>query len=303
MNKHQMVIEERDANIRIDRVLTNYLTDKSRAEIQAWIKSELVKVDGEPIKANYRCAEGQVVTWEEPEEETIEIKAEKLSLDIIYEDDDILVVNKEKGMVVYPTASHPTGTLVNGLVAHTKSLSTLSGEVRPGIVHRLDRDTSGLIVVAKHNEAHESLVKQFQDRKVKRSYLALVHGAIPHEYGTIEAPIGRDPNNRQDMTVVSSGKDAVTRFEVIERIDHQYSLIKCQLETGRTHQIRVHMKYIEFPIVGDMKYGQTKTIKGDGQALHAVELAFEHPTTKEWIEFKVDPPKSFQNYLNKARQV
>lgn len=302
MNSNEYVIESTDENVRIDKLISTLITDISRAQIQDWIKAGLVKVNGKEVKANHRCQVGQVVVWEEPEPEIIKVEPEPLSLDIVYEDDDVIVVNKRKGMVVHPATGHYSGTLVNGLLFHTKQLSTLNGERRAGIVHRIDRDTSGLLIVAKNDQAHQELAKQLQERKVKRSYLALVHGAIPHEYGTIEAPIGRNPKDRQSMAVVSNGKEAVTHFEVVERVNQKFTLIRCELETGRTHQIRVHMKYIGFPIVGDPKYGQRKTLKEDGQALHAQELGFEHPRTKEWLHFKVDPPESFNKYLAKARE-
>ncbi|MBU5594626.1 RluA family pseudouridine synthase [Amphibacillus sp. MSJ-3] len=302
MTYNEHVIDSANENIRIDKLLSKLLTDSSRAQIQNWIKAGLVKVNGKIVKANYRCQTGQIVTWEEPEVEEIQIEPESLNLDIIYEDNDIIIVNKRKGMVVHPASGHRSGTLVNGLLFHTEHLSKVNGEIRPGIVHRIDRDTSGLLIVAKNDQAHLALADQLKQRKVKRSYLALVHGAIPHEYGTIKAPIGRNPKDRQSMSVVSNGKEAVTHFEVIERINQKFTLIRCKLETGRTHQIRVHMKYIGFPIVGDPKYGQRKSIKGDGQALHAEALAFQHPQTKEWLEFKVDPPASFNHYLAKARE-
>ena len=302
-NSRKHTIESNQSNLRVDKVISNLLTGVSRAQIQNWIKSGLVKVDGQIVKANYRCQVGQILTWKEPEPEKLIVEPEDLPLDIIYEDEDLLVINKRKGMVVHPATSHNSGTLVNALLFHLEKLPTLRGETRPGIVHRLDRDTSGLLVIAKNDMTHQALVKQLQDRKVKRSYLALVHGAIPHEYGTIEAPIGRNPKNRQTMAVVTGGKEAITRFEVIERINQKFTLIKCELETGRMHQIRVHMKYIGFPIVGDLKYGKTKTIKEDGQALHAGELGFEHPRTKEWLEFKADPPASFNKYLSKAKEI
>lgn len=303
MTKFTHNVTEAEAKTRVDQMLTQLVKGVSRAQIQTWIKLGLVMVNGEEVKANYRIQENDQINWSKPEIETIEIEPEAIPLDIIYEDDDLLVVNKPKGMVVHPAAGHQSGTLVHALLHHTDQLATINEDDRPGIVHRLDRDTSGLLVVAKTNEAYESLVEQLKERSAKRSYLALVHGAIPHEYGTIEAPIGRNPKDRQSMAVVDKAKEAVTYFEVIERINQKYTVIKCSLKTGRTHQIRVHMKYIGFPIVGDPKYGRKKSIQEDGQALHACELGFNHPRTKEWMNFEVDPPQSFNNYLEKAKEM
>lgn len=302
MTKFKHTVVETEVNNRIDKLLTHLESETSRAQIQNWIKDGLVTVNGEQVKANYRLEADDEIVWEKAEEEAIEITPESLPLDIVYEDEDLLVVNKEKGMVVHPSKAHQTGTLVNALLNHTDQLATINGTHRPGIVHRIDRDTSGLLVVAKNDECYQALAKQFQERTIKRSYLALVHGAIPHEYGTIEAPIGRDPKDRKNMTVLTEGREAVTYFEVVERINQQFTVIKCSLKTGRTHQIRVHLKYIGFPVVGDTKYGQKKTFQDDGQALHAQELGFEHPRTKEWMDFEVAPPESFNNYLLKAQE-
>ena len=295
-------VTEVEANTRVDQLLTQLVEGVSRAQIQTWIKSGLVMVNGKQVKANYRVQEKDQLGWNEPEKESIKIEPEAIPLDIIFEDDDLLVVNKPKGMVVHPAVGHQSGTLVHALLHHTDKLTTINGEDRPGIVHRIDRDTSGLLVVAKTDDAYLSLAEQLKKREVKRSYLALVHGAIPHEYGTIEAPIGRNPKDRQSMAVVSGGKEAVTYFEVVERINQKFTIVKCSLKTGRTHQIRVHLKYIEFPIVGDPKYGRKKTIQADGQALHAYEIGFNHPRTNEWMHFEIEPPKSFDDYVEKARE-
>ncbi|NMA89892.1 MAG: RluA family pseudouridine synthase [Amphibacillus sp.] len=302
MTKYTHVVDLEQANTRIDKLLSDIINDTSRAQIQNWIKSGLVTVNDSEVKANYRVQENDQVVWELPEEESIKVEPEAIPLDIIFEDDDLLIVNKPKGMVVHPSVGHQTGTLVNALLHHTKQLTTINGEDRPGIVHRIDRDTSGLLIIAKTDQAYESLAQQLKDREAQRTYLALVHGAIPHEYGTIDAPIGRNPKDRQSMAVVNNGKEAITYFEVIERINQKYTLIKCSLKTGRTHQIRVHLKYIGFPIVGDPKYGRKKTFQEDGQALHACELGFRHPKTNEWMHFEVEPPQSFINYLNKAKE-
>ena len=298
---HNVTLTE--ANTRVDQLLTHLVKDVSRAQIQAWIKLGLITVNEKQVKANYRVQENDQITWNKPEKESIKIEPEAIPLDIIFEDDDLLVVNKPKGMVVHPATGHQSGTLVHALLHHTDQLTRINGEDRPGIVHRIDRDTSGLLVVAKTDDAYLSLAEQLKKREAKRSYLALVHGAIPHEYGTIEAPIGRNPKDRQSMAVVSTGKEAITHFEVVERINQKFTIVKCTLKTGRTHQIRVHMKYIGFPIVGDPKYGRKKMNHADGQALHAYEIGFNHPRTNEWMHFEIDPPKSFEHYVEKAREI
>lgn len=230
-----------------------------------------------------------------------DIEPEDLHLDIYYEDADVLVVNKPKGMVVHPSNGHFTGTLVNGLMYHCKDLSGINGVLRPGIVHRIDKDTSGLLMVAKNDYAHEKLAAQLGEKTVTRKYFALVHGNIPHEAGTIDAPIGRDPADRQRMAVVDNGKDAVTHFRVLERFD-RFTFIECRLETGRTHQIRVHMKYIGHPLAGDPKYGPKKTIDFGGQALHAGVLGFRHPRTGETLTFEAPLPDDFAHLLNTLRR-
>lgn len=303
MKDYSHQVTKTEVSTRIDKLLVDLLPDVSRSQIQSWIKSGHVLVDQTPVKSNYKCEQGVTISWEIPEPELLEVIAEDIPLTIIYEDEDVLVVNKPRGMVVHPSIGHSSGTLVNALMYHCKDLSGINGVVRPGIVHRIDRDTSGLLMVAKNDQAHQGLSEQLQAKTVKRSYVAIVHGAIPHEYGTIEAPIGRDPKSRQNMTVITGGRDAVTHFEVIERINQQYTFVKCTLETGRTHQIRVHMKYIGFPLVGDPKYGHRKTLAMNGQALHAQELGFEHPRTKEWLQFTVEPPTEFQDALKKIREL
>lgn len=237
-----------------------------------------------------------------PDLEELDAVAEEMDLDIYYEDKDVLVVNKPSGMVVHPAPGHVSGTLVNGLMAHCKDLSGINGVMRPVIVHRIDKDTSGLLMVAKNDMAHEKLVQQLVDKTVTRKYQAVVHGVIPHDFGTIDAPIGRDKKDRQSMTVTdSNSKNAVTHFRVIERFK-AFTLVECQLETGRTHQIRVHMKYIGFPLAGDPKYGPKKTLKLDGQALHAGLLGFIHPRTNEYMEFEAPIPEEFANLINQLRR-
>lgn len=296
--EHQIQAEE--AKERIDKVLSTLNKEWSRTQVQQWIKEGYVLVNGEKIKTNYKCALNDVIQVTIPEPEELDVLPEEMDLDIYYEDQDVLVVNKPKGMVVHPAPGHTTGTLVNGLMAHCKDLSGINGVLRPGIVHRIDKDTSGLLMVAKNDLAHESLVNQLVNKTVTRKYKALVHGVIPHDYGTIDAPLGRDAKDRQSMTVVDEGKHAVTHFQVLERFD-QYTLVECQLETGRTHQIRVHMKYIGYPLVGDPKYGPRKTLDTGGQVLHAGILGFIHPRTEEYIEFEAPLPESFTSLLEQLK--
>jgi 23S rRNA pseudouridine1911/1915/1917 synthase len=224
-----------------------------------------------------------------------------MNLEIYYEDADVLVVNKPRGMVVHPAPGHTSGTLVNGLMHHCTDLSGINGVMRPGIVHRIDKDTSGLLMVAKNDMAHESLVNQLVAKTVTRRYKAIVHGVIPHDKGTIDAPIARDKKERQSMTVDENGKHAVTHFQVLERFK-DFTLVECRLETGRTHQIRVHMKYIGYPLAGDPKYGPKKTLDMNGQALHAGILGFDHPRTGEYIQFEAPIPEVFEETLNILRK-
>ncbi|WP_226037956.1 RluA family pseudouridine synthase [Aquibacillus saliphilus] len=296
MTTFSHTIQPEERGLRIDKVLTKLNPEVSRSQVQSWIKDNYVTVDGEPVKSNDKCHQGETISWDIPEPEPLDIKPENIPIEIVYEDSDVLVVNKPKGMVVHPSAGHGTGTLVNALVYHCTDLSGINGIIRPGIVHRIDKDTSGLLMVAKNDQAHVSLVDQLKAKTVKRSYQAIVHGDITHEYGTIDAPIGRDPNDRQKMAVVDGGRNAITHFEVIKRFE-TFTHVNCVLETGRTHQIRVHMKYIGFPLAGDPKYGPRKTLEIEGQALHAEVLGFEHPRTKEWMEFSVEPPEDFQQAL------
>lgn len=278
---------------RIDKALNERLADYSRSQIQQWIKEQCVSIDGKVVKANYKVSAGDKILIVIPEPEELDLVPENLELDIVYEDEDVVVVNKPQGMVVHPSAGHPKGTLVNGLLHQIKNLSTINDVVRPGIVHRIDKDTSGLLMVAKNDRAHEALAKQLKDKTSLRKYVALVHGEIPHEKGRIEAPIGRSKVNRKMQAVIESGKEAVTHFEVLQRFE-DYTLIELQLETGRTHQIRVHMQYIGYPVAGDPLYGPKKTLKGNGQFLHAKLLGFEHPTTGEMMVFEAPLPEIFK---------
>lgn len=301
MEHYEMTVHEEYKGERIDKYLTAVEADWSRTQVQQWIKEDRVLVNGNAVKANYKVQEGDAVSVHVPEPEPLDITAEPMDLDIYYEDQDVLVVNKPRGMVVHPAPGHLTGTLVNGLMAHCDDLSGINGVMRPGIVHRIDKDTSGLLMVAKNDMAHESLVNQLVNKTVTRKYTALVHGVIPHDHGTIDAPIGRDKKDRQSMTVTrENGKHAVTHFEVIERFD-DFTVVECQLETGRTHQIRVHMKYIGFPLAGDPKYGPKKTVDFNGQVLHAGVLGFDHPRTGEYVEFEAPLPDDMKNLLDKIR--
>lgn len=301
MNTFEFKIEtENEIGVRIDKLLPDLNPDWSRNQIQDWIKLGLVEVNGKVIKANYKTKLNDVIVVTEKVIEEVDIVAEDLGIEVYYEDKDVAVVYKPKGMVVHPAPGHYTGTLVNGLMYEIKDLSGINGEIRPGIVHRIDKDTSGLLMIAKNDIAHRGLVEQLVDKTVTREYTALVHGNIPHEFGTIEAPIGRNPKERQEMAIVDDGKEAVTHFNVIEKFE-KYTLVKCQLETGRTHQIRVHMKHIGFPLVGDPKYGPKKTMNIGGQALHAGLLGFEHPVTGEYIEKEAPLPEYFETLLEKLR--
>ncbi|MCJ1747829.1 RluA family pseudouridine synthase [Mammaliicoccus sciuri] len=301
MNTFEFKIEtENEIGVRIDKLLPDLNPDWSRNQIQDWIKLGLVEVNGKVIKANYKTKLNDVIVVTEKVIEEVDIVAEDLGIEVYYEDKDVAVVYKPKGMVVHPAPGHYTGTLVNGLMYVIKDLSGINGEIRPGIVHRIDKDTSGLLMIAKNDIAHRGLVEQLVDKTVTREYTALVHGNIPHEFGTIEAPIGRNPKERQEMAIVDDGKEAVTHFNVIEKFE-KYTLVKCQLETGRTHQIRVHMKHIGFPLVGDPKYGPKKTLNIGGQALHAGLLGFEHPVIGEYIEKEAPLPEYFETLLEKLR--
>ncbi|MGI6329795.1 MAG: RluA family pseudouridine synthase [Bacilli bacterium] len=289
-----------DCNLRLDK----YLMDKvkySRNKIQRLIKDQKVLVNDLIVKSNYVVKKNDCILMFD-EEIKKEIKPEKIKLNIIYEDDDLLVINKPSGMVVHPAPGIYAKTLVNALLDHCSNLSMINGEVRPGIVHRLDKETSGLLIVAKNNKTHLALINQFKSNKVKRHYLALVHGIIEHEKGTIEAPIKRDNIDRRKMMVSSlQAKEAITHFKVLERFKNK-TLIECQLVTGRTHQIRVHLKYINHPLVNDPLYGKENVCLGFGQMLHAKLLGFYHPKTNKYLEFVVEPPAIFQEIVDKYQK-
>ena len=292
-----MIVEINDSGKRIDKYL-NENTEYTRSKIQKIIENGNILVNDVKVKDSYKVKENDYITIEALEE-TTDILPENIPLDIYYEDDDLIVVNKPSGMVVHPAPGNYTGTLVNALIYHTNNLSKVNTNIRPGIVHRIDADTSGLLLVAKNDKSHNILAEAIQKKEVVREYIALVEGIIMEDTATIDAPIGRDKKDRKKMTVTSeNSKDAVTHIRVLERYKDS-TLIRCKLETGRTHQIRVHLSYIGHPVVNDPVYGHKKLIDKDfGQMLHAEKLGFVHPTTKEYMEFTAEPPKRFQEILN-----
>lgn len=301
MTVQQITITEELKGLRLDKALAMTGNDWSRTQIGTWLTEERITLDGVTPKANYKVKLGEVYEVDVPEEEVFEIIPQDLQLTVVYEDDDVAVVYKPRGMVVHPAPGHMKDTLVNGLAFQLDKLSDMNGELRPGIVHRIDKDTSGLLMVAKTNEAHEGLVQQLVDKTVTRKYTALVHGHIAHDKGTIDAPIGRDTRDRQKQAVQDNGKHAVTHFTVLERMG-DFTLVECRLETGRTHQIRVHMDYIGYPLAGDPKYGPKKTIDFGGQVLHAGVIGFVHPITKKYIEFEQELPSDFVALLESLRK-
>jgi 23S rRNA pseudouridine1911/1915/1917 synthase len=288
--------------IRIDRYLTDRNEDLSRSYLQKILKDGGVQINGKVVKSNYKVATGDVIELTVPEAVELEVEAEEMDLDILYEDEDILIVNKPKGMVVHPAAGHTSGTLVNGLMAHCKdSLSGINGVMRPGIVHRIDMDTTGVLIVCKNDFAHNSIAEQLKVHSITRKYYAIVHGGIREEEGTIDAPIGRHPVDRKKMSInEKNGKHAVTHYRVLKRFQ-KYTYVECQLETGRTHQIRVHMASIGHPLLGDTVYGPAKCpISGlQGQTLHAGVLGIIHPRTGEYMEFSAPLPEYFESLLAK----
>ncbi len=281
-------------DIRLDNFLTDVL-DVSRSQVTKMIKAKEVLVNGKSVKPGFMPKENDVVIVNHVDEDGI--KPEKMALDIVYEDDDVIVVNKANGVVVHPGAGNHSGTLVNGLLYHTK-LSDINGEVRPGIVHRIDAYTTGLLMVAKNNKAHEILAEELAEKKTYRKYVALVWGVIESDSGEIDAPIGRSKNDRKKMAIRADGKEAITHFKVLKRYE-KATLIELKLETGRTHQIRVHMNYIGHPVVNDPVYGNRKLFDDTGQCLHAKELGFVHPTTGEYMQFDSELPECFINILKK----
>lgn len=288
-----------DEDIRLDLYLSNQMEQRSRNYIQKLIEKGNVQVNGSCCNIKkYKVKESDTIEVRIDEPEILKIKPENIPIEIVYEDEDLLIVNKPQGMVVHPAPGNYSGTLVNALLYHCKNLSAINGTTRPGIVHRIDKDTSGLLMIAKTNKAHESLAKQLKDHSIHRIYLALVYGVIQEEKGTIQTYIGRHPVNRLKMAVVmENGKKAITHFTVLKRFDH-YTFVQAKLETGRTHQIRVHMSYIHHPLLGDPVYGYKKEkFNLNGQLLHAQILGFIHPSRGVYMEFKSDLPDSFQKVL------
>ena len=295
------VLEEQ-AGQRIDKFLTKEFSDFSRTQVQLLIQNQNVKVNDKNIKASYKLELDDTIDIHIPKPENTDILPEHIPLDIVYEDADVIVVNKPSGMIVHPSAGIYSGTLVNALLYHCHDLSGINGVTRPGIVHRIDKETSGLLMIAKNDMAHQSLSQQLQEHTVIRRYYALVHGLIPHEFGRIEAPIGRDPHDRQKMTCTDkNAKTAITNFKVVARFKDM-SLVECRLETGRTHQIRVHMQYIGYPVYGDPQYGLRRDDTTYGQFLHAKILGFIHPRTHEEMYFDSELPEFFENKLDELRQ-
>lgn len=285
---------------RIDKVLAHHFGQFSRSHLQKWIEDGSVRVNGQMVKPKYKLSAGDQVVIKPEAPQKVDLTPENIPLDIVYEDDDVIVVNKPQGMVVHPAPGHPNHTLVNALLYHSP-LSTINGEFRPGIVHRIDKDTSGLLMVAKNDLAHRSLAAQLKAKSNQREYVALVHGVIKQDTGTIDAPIGRSKKDRKKQAIVSDGRHAVTHFKVLRRFLH-YTLVSCRLETGRTHQIRVHMKSIGHPLAGDPLYGPRKTLPGQGQYLHARLLGFRHPRTGKELVFTAPLPEYFQQMLTKLEK-
>ena len=301
MEKMILVVDEKNIDKRLDLFITDNIEGKSRSYVQGLIDEKNVTVNGKVKKSNYKLKLNDEIEIEIPEPIELKVEKENIPIDIVYEDNDVIIVNKDKDMVVHPAPGNYTGTLVNALMYHCNDLSGINGVLRPGIVHRIDKDTSGILVIAKNDNSHNELAKQFKDHSITRTYYALVEGKLKRDTGSIDAPIGRHPVDRIKMAVVKDGKRAVTHYEVIEKFNH-YTLVKCNLETGRTHQIRVHMAHIGHPLVGDEIYGFKKQkFKLQGQVLHAKDLGFIHPTTKEYVEFSSKLPIYFENLLNNLR--
>ncbi len=299
--QEQLSITENEVGVRADIALAQML-DVTRSNMQKLLDEGRACKGSKIIKANYKLKLGDVITVNLPEPEPLDVQPENIPLDIIYEDDDVVVVNKARGMVVHPAAGNYNGTLVNALLYHCKNLSGINGIIRPGIVHRLDKDTSGIMICAKNDAAHVSLSEQIQNKIAKRTYLAVVRGNIKSDNGIIETQIARDKNDRKKMAVVKEGgRDAVTEYEVTERFG-KYTIVKCRLKTGRTHQIRVHMEYLGYPLVGDPKYSPMKTpFSINGQALHSQTLSFIHPRTGEELTFEAPLPEDMKKIVTRLR--
>lgn len=302
--KVELIVDAEYNGIRIDKYLSMVQTELSRSYIQKLIEDNGILLEGMPVKANLKVKTGQNVTIIKPALKEAEIVSEDIPLDIIYEDKDIIVINKPKGLVVHPAAGHATGTLVNALLYHCKGeLSGINGIMRPGIVHRIDRDTTGVIVACKNDKAHQFIAEQLKVHSITRKYSAIVYHSFKTESGRVEAPIGRDPKNRKKMSINhKNGRPAATNYKVFENINNHYAYVECSLETGRTHQIRVHMASIHHPLIGDIVYGPGKDpFHLNGQALHAETLGFIHPSSREYVEFHASLPDYFLELLEKLR--
>ncbi|WP_440322573.1 RluA family pseudouridine synthase [Laedolimicola sp.] len=300
----RLTVSPEDAGVRIDKYLAEQLPDITRSYLQKLLKDGSVQMNGKPVKASTKTAAGAVIALTIPEPEEPEILPENIPLDILYEDSDVILINKPKNMVVHPAAGHYTGTLVNALMYHCRGdLSGINGVLRPGIVHRIDKDTTGVLIVCKNDRAHNALAEQLKEHSITRKYRAIVCGNLKEDEGTVDAPLGRHPQDRKKMAIVrSGGKRAVTHYRVLERFGND-TYIECQLETGRTHQIRVHMASLGHPLLGDEIYGRAKSpFKLEGQTLHAMVLGFIHPTTGEYMEFEAPLPEYFEKLLEKLRK-
>lgn len=297
---YKYIVKNEDKGKRLDRYVTEQNAEITRTAVQRLIDEKNILVNGKEQKVSYKVNENDVVEVEIPEPKKIEIKAEDIPIEVIYEDSDIIVVNKPKGMVVHPGNGNVDGTLVNAIMAKCEgSLSGIGGEIRPGIVHRIDKDTSGLLIVAKNDKAHVNLSEQIKEHKVKKTYIALVRGVVKENEATIDMPIGRSKTDRKKMAVCKDGKNAVTHIKVLKRWEH-YTLLQVNIETGRTHQIRVHLSYIGYPIIGDYTYSNGKNEFGVvGQCLHAQKLEFKHPTTNKIMELEAPLPEYFQEIIQK----
>lgn len=290
-------------NERIDSYISNQVEDMSRNSVQKLITGGNIKVNNKSIKANYKLKKNDEIKVILPEPEVLDIIPENIKMEIVYEDDDLAIINKSQGVVVHPAPGHSSGTLVNGLMYHLKNLSSINGVLRPGIVHRLDKNTSGLMIVAKNDKSHNYLAERLKEHSIYRIYYALVEGNVKEDQGIINAPLGRSDKDRKKRAVTSkNSKEAITNFWVLNRFAN-YTLVKLKLETGRTHQIRVHMKYIGHPVVGDDVYGsKTNKFGLAGQLLHSKSLGFIHPSTKEYMEFETELPSYFTDVLNKLKE-
>jgi len=294
-------VEESDAGVRLDRFVTDALEDLgysvSRSQVQGWLQNENIQGAKIKLKASDNVTTGDEFQVAVPADDDIVIEPDDIAFDIIYEDEHLVVVNKPRGVVVHPAAGHPRNTLLNGLVARGIKLSTLGGSMRPGVVHRIDKDTSGVLMLAKTDLGYHQLAAQLKEHTVDRIYRAIVHGRVSHDSGLIDAPIGRDVRNRQRMAVADNGKNAITHFYVLDRYT-DYTYLELKLETGRTHQIRVHMSYIEHPLSGDKVYGRRHSLPIDGQALHAMTLGFNHPETGVYMRFEAPVPEDMQKLVD-----